>query len=235
MKKICFVIVSALLAFPHLSFGFGSLPTAIPNGTNNQVLTARENDTPHWSSTGDFTSLNVSQSFTLNGNAGTAGQVLQSTGAGNAPTWATPSGGGGIFKVLSTTTATTSTLSPSTPLPAPYTTLTNLTVQITPSNISSKIWLIATIPIHTLTNGQGCSVRIVNGGTIVVENNAAVYNGSGSTSNQMVSTSALDSPNTTSQITYEVQGRVFAGTGDCVYSITDGINNATLTAMEVGP
>lgn len=52
MRRIYLVIGLMLLAFPHLSYGFDSLPTAIPNGTNGQVLTARTDDTPHWAAPG---------------------------------------------------------------------------------------------------------------------------------------------------------------------------------------
>lgn len=48
MRRIYLVIGLLLLALPHLSYGFDSLPTAIPNGTDGQVLTARTSDTPHW-------------------------------------------------------------------------------------------------------------------------------------------------------------------------------------------
>jgi hypothetical protein len=43
-----------------------------------------------------ISSPNITTGLTLNSSAGTAGQVLTSAGAGNLPTWSSPSGGTAI-------------------------------------------------------------------------------------------------------------------------------------------
>lgn len=48
MKRYFLLIVSMLLALPHLSYG-DSLSTLIPSGTSGQILTSRgTSDTPYW-------------------------------------------------------------------------------------------------------------------------------------------------------------------------------------------
>lgn len=114
MKKLWGAV--ALFFVITVAYGF-SLQTAIPDGTDNQVLTARTGDTPHWSSSANFqgvtaTSLNAVNSLSLNGtpvlpssrskgdlfgfdtngqpvaiSPGTSGTVLTSNGAGSLPTF----------------------------------------------------------------------------------------------------------------------------------------------------
>ena len=92
MKKTYFVIVFMLLVLPHpnVIYGFDSLPTAIPNGTTGQVLTARTNDTPYWATpsfTGTVAIANggtgaTTQQGAINALAGaqTSGQYLRGNG-----------------------------------------------------------------------------------------------------------------------------------------------------------
>jgi len=48
---------------------------------------------------GSFTDLSVTGTTSFDGSQGTAGQVLTSAGAGNTPTWATPSGSGTVTSI----------------------------------------------------------------------------------------------------------------------------------------
>jgi hypothetical protein len=70
--------------------GSGSLEIAPTNaGTMNNMVIG--GTTPL---AGSFTNLSVTGTTSFDGAQGTAGQVLTSAGAGNTPTWTTPSGGG---------------------------------------------------------------------------------------------------------------------------------------------
>jgi hypothetical protein len=148
---------------------------------------------------------------------------------------------GKILQVVSTTkTDTFSTSSTS------FTDVTGLTVSITPSSTSSKILILVTVQ----TGGTGGSIqglRLLRGATVIGAGGAAGSRSLGfaaprqndSDSMRTASHEFLDSPNTTSSLTYEIE---IKGTGGAVYvnrSHTDG-NNAeylrtasTITALEV--
>jgi len=75
--------------------GSGSLEIAPTNaGTMNNMVIG--GTTPL---AGSFTNLSVTGTTSFDGSQGTAGQVLTSAGAGNTPTWATPSGSGTVTSI----------------------------------------------------------------------------------------------------------------------------------------
>ncbi len=150
---------------------------------------------------------------------------------------------GGILQVVSTTkTDTFSTTSTS------FTDVTGLSASITPRSTSSKIYVSYDVqtggPVHTTAQTM---LRLVRDTTAIGVGDAAGsrwQTTTGMASNEaytMESNSAafLDSPSTTSSVTYKVQQRISAGTGYVNRTETDANNNlysrsvSTITLMEV--
>jgi len=157
---------------------------------------------------------------------GTTGQVL--TVSGGVPTWSSPAGGGKVLQVVqgtySTATATTSTSYVD----------TNLTASITPSSTSSKILVIATLPMKI--NGsagddlQG-SMQLVRGSTSILnyENNLSIYLGAAQWKFPL-SMTYLDSPSTTSSTAYKVQIKSQGKT----ITAQEGNSTSVILLLEIG-
>ncbi len=133
-------------------------------------------------------------------NYGTSGQVLTSGGTGAAPTW---KAGGKILQVIESTVAgkasTTST------------SLTKLATSssITPSSTSSKILVTVCAPAGNADTGNAnfSLVRTISGSDTTIFSTFLNKQGdSGSYQADWFSWSELDSPSTTSAITYSVSG-----------------------------
>jgi len=124
-----------------------------------------------------------------------------------------------------------------------FTDITGLSVSITPISSTSKIYVVATIPVVSAASGSGANFALSRNGTLIgqgtsgtTQNSIAVvfvntndfYNGT--------SFSILDSPATTSAITYQIRLLSSAG-GTCWIgrrgSDTYGGSSSTLTAMEI--
>ena len=185
--------------------------------------------------------------------AGTAGQVLQTGGAGANPTWG--DAGGGVLQTVFTTTSTTFTSTSNSYVATP------LTITITPTSSSSKIVLF----MRTLINVTGDSYprfkwyRSIGGGSftsIITEptnpNGGAslgTYLGDRANSSNVYQMNVMsdvyqDSPNTTSAVTYTLYGvrenggqyyintsenQQGGGTNDF-----DQVGTSTILAMETG-
>jgi hypothetical protein len=185
------------------------------------------------------------------------GQVLAFSTA--IPGWTNvdvAAGGGKILQVVSTTKTDTFSTSSSS-----FVTVTGLTATITPSSTSSKILIHANVNYSFLpsVNFTGVFIRLAGGnaGNYVGDANGSrtqAISGSfqadvGSTSftysGRQISTTAtgvfLDSPNTASAVTYEVQLRTGSGTGYVNRSGDDsnisdrGVYPSSITVMEVAP
>jgi hypothetical protein len=167
---------------------------------------------------------------------GTNDQVLtadSSTATGLK--WATPAGGK-VLQVVSATYSTSTLIATQTP------TDTGLTLSITPSAATSKILiLVAQQFSHSRTNTEsGVGLRLMRGATVVYDISGGGFRTSyiGSTSitqgglNGVVGFNYLDSPATTSAITYKTQARVYETSN----SGTSGWNNgdSVITLMEIG-
>jgi len=179
---------------------------------------------------------------------GTSGQVLTSGGTGVAPTFQTAAGGGGkVLQVVSTTKTDTFTYSHSgSDNPETYTSVTGLSVTITPSSTTSKILVLANIVGGAGSQTQWMSV--FRGGT-----NLAVPSSSGSRTPTFSgdfrvaahttshSANYLDEPSTISATTYAVK---VAGWSSGTLYINRGADNSdggyrsravsTITVMEIG-
>ena len=132
--------------------------------------------------------------------------------------------GGKVLQVISATDSTNRSTSSTSFVTASNT----LSVDITPSATSSKIFVIATLPFHSASGATifGTIYRDSTnlGGTKGMNQaNGNIHNGSGMT--------FLDSPSSTSQLTYQVYAKVDSGTGNFG---GDSTCLSSITAFEIG-
>jgi hypothetical protein len=153
---------------------------------------------------------------------GSAGQIVQVNSGGNALEFAAASSGG-IAQFKHTNQASGQTHSSSS-----YTTLTGVTATLTPASTSSKVYIMGGINGKMTNANSGWRVKIqrVIGGSATdiweeADQKATYHNGSSSQLFVRTPYAYLDTPNTTSAITYQFQ----------VY--TDG--NSTVEFNTAGP
>lgn len=235
--------------------------TRLPIGTAGQVLTV-VGGVPAWSSeTGDISAVtagtgisgggtsgavtitnDMATTITTNGDLiygtgsgtytrrgiGTTGQIL--TVSGGVPTWASPAGGGKILQVVMGTTSTQTRSTTST------FTDTGLTATITPSATTSKVLVM----VHhngvskSFNNTRGNLQLLRNSTNIITFSGYAGETGNTNTNNPgTVSTSYLDSPATTSAITYKTQQNSDAN-NSAFDTQTNNSCTSTIILMEVG-
>jgi len=162
---------------------------------------------------------------------GSTGNVL--TVSGGVPVWAAPAGGGKIAQVVSTTfTNYTSTTSTS------YVDITGFSATITPTNASSKIYVMVVGNFQGNYNGDNScqyELQLVRGSTSIYTVGRNNFWEGGATVNRIYRSSVplnyLDSPATTSATTYKMQMQQrFGGTVSC-----NEDRRSTITLMEVLP
>ena len=164
---------------------------------------------------------------------GSSGQVLTSAGAGAVPSFQAAAGGGKILQVQHTNSTTfINTTSTS------YQTL--VSVDITPSATSSKILLFGScgepdqtdgrLAAHMYRDGTSISSGSNDGGRLVSEMGRGLSNTGAETHRATVSQMMVDSPSSTSQITYSV--KIKSQTGGTVRVGNGGSSN--IIAMEIG-
>ena len=133
---------------------------------------------------------------------------------------------GNVLQVIRATTTTTTTTSSTSMVD-----ITNLTVNITPSATSSKIYVIMNVNGITseASNISGCSLRIYQASDVSGE---AINMGYGSTNqlNQSATLTALESPSSTSELTYKGQSRNRVAANVSVNIATD---TSSITVMEI--
>jgi len=150
--------------------------------------------------------------------------------------WATPAGGGKFLSISETTYSTQTTIASTT------FTDTGLTASITPSSATSKVWVICqqystTNRASSTNNG---SWRLFRDSTVINtidEFNSSSFAGVTNFVNQeVVTVMYLDSPATTSSVTYKTQGK--AGTnlnsGSVIYQEGGGNNFSKMWLIEIG-
>jgi hypothetical protein len=138
-------------------------------------------------------------------------------------------GGGKLLQAVTATDSTTRTTSSTS-----FVTVSNtLSVSITPSSASNKIFLIASGSIYNTTASVFCVATIFRDATdLGAASNKGltlVYTPSASDIASAMCMSVLDSPNTTSAITYQVYFRASAGSASLNF---DG-NKGSITAFEI--
>jgi hypothetical protein len=145
--------------------------------------------------------------------------------------WATPASGG---KVLQVVTATYST-----PVVSSVTSYvdTGLTASITPSSTSSKILVLA-IQNGILTNsgnvGNGANIKLLRDSTQIMFAGFVGRTEDSSLSNKIGTTSLiiLDSPATTSSVTYKTQ--LANNVAAANVQVQQGNDTSTITLLEIG-
>ena len=176
---------------------------------------------------------------------GSDGQVLTSTGAGSPPAFEALPGGGKVLQVVSTTKTDVFTAAAT----DTWHDVTGLTAVITPSATSSKILVTG----HVMGSSQNAGaarrfyVLLLRDTTVVGQGDASssrlrVHNSSYSddgANNATIPINFLDSPSSTSELTYKIQVRddtdgvrVNAAPGDSD-SNTYARAVSTITVMEV--
>jgi hypothetical protein len=144
-------------------------------------------------------------------------------------------GTGAILQVVNAISSTTTTINTNT-----YTAITGLTASITPKFATSKILITFTV--------QGTSAAAVNGfGAAIYKGGSLLYNPSqtdstgpyavfnlSSNAYGSFSFQYLDSPATTSSITYAIYGRPYnANTGSVVFNSGSSPGSSFITLMEI--
>ena len=142
-----------------------------------------------------------------------------------------PSGAsGGIIQVVQVTKtdqfATSSTS---------YTDVTGLSASITPTRADSKILVRVCVMIGTGNTANDNFIRVLRGSTNILTTDFCVRNDEGTSNNTEYTIEVLDSPSTTSAITYKLQGKaetneIFVNRRGSA-SVTMG--QSTITLMEV--
>ena len=143
------------------------------------------------------------------------------------PTSGVPaSGGGGIIQIVQNTHNTESSTSSSSYVAS------GLTLNITPKFSTSKVLVCFNLPLQSGGHNLRAAVGLHRGGSqIYLAQRESLFNNSSSNSSETVSGMFLDSPATTSAVTYDVRVRVSGGSGTFYWAVSSTVG--TLTAMEV--
>jgi hypothetical protein len=162
----------------------------------------------------------------LTSGAGIAATAL----SGQVPDANAPSGS--ILQIVNARDSNQFTMSTST-----WTDFPNLTISITPISTSSKILLVANAQANYPSAGRGASLRFTRNGTAINTPSFGheTYFGGVVGIDAYVRTPMvyLDSPNTTSSITYKVQATTY-NSGTVIFNYSSGFSS-DITAYEVAP
>ena len=169
---------------------------------------------------------------------GSDGQVLTSTGAGSPPAFEAAAAGGKVLQVVSATKTDTATNTGTS-----FATITGLSVDITPASSSTKELVFWTANING--NNDGSCIAIDREGTLI-----AIGDASGSTIQCTANTYTtlggqiknvagqhLDSPSSTSTLTYAIQWRSEGSTDYLNRAESEGTSDrcvSSITVMEIG-
>ena len=158
---------------------------------------------------------------------------INDTSIGNIT--ALPAGvGGKVLQVVSGTTTTTMNTTSTTYAD------TNLTANITPSSTSSKIYITVNQNVSLVDDTDdrvGAGLRLLRDSTVIYGGDQAyeifLENNTGNATQNFITVNRnyLDSPSSTSQLTYKTQGRIYQS-GDTI-SFNSGSIEATITLMEI--
>ena len=144
---------------------------------------------------------------------------------------------GGIIQVKQTVDSTSSTQITGTS----YQDAGSLNVSITPTRSDSKILIMATTNIQAFVSSQEVSggLRLLRGSSEIIEYPYAFVMEAGTSGNSRIfyntnhSATFLDSPSTTSAVTYKVQLKVYGTTNSQRLSYNQNSSKSTILVMEV--
>ena len=135
-------------------------------------------------------------------------------------------GGGGIIQVIHDTYSTESSSSSGSYAAS------GLTLNITPKFSTSKVLVCFNLPLQSGAHNLRAAVGLHRDGSqIYLAQRESLFNNSSSNNSETVSGMFLDSPATTSTLTYDVRVRVSGGSGTFYWAVSSTV--CTLTAMEV--
>jgi hypothetical protein len=167
---------------------------------------------------------------------GSTGNVL--TVAGGVPTWAAPAGGSGkILQVVQATTTTPTTIA------STSFTDTTLTASITPSSTSSRILVIVNqfMFFSRSSSFMGVGLSLLRGATEIYTNSSllnaglmATGNGTASEMYHYTPLSFIDSPSSTSSLTYKTQGAVYTTANGGTSTWQRDNVQSSIILMEIG-
>ena len=132
---------------------------------------------------------------------------------------------GSVLQVLSTTQGAYATSTSSTYVD------TGISQTITPSSTSSKIFVLISACIGNANSAKNNNVRIMRDSTELVSFSRVMFNGAGHSSAQQIFT-YLDSPSTTSAVSYKLQMMTDSGTLRLNDSSGDS-STSVITLMEI--
>ena len=162
---------------------------------------------------------------------GSTGNVL--TVSGGVPAWSAPAGGGKVLQVVQDTLTSNFSTGSSSSVD------TGLTVSITPSSATSKIYITANAASWTVggtsTPNNYSQFALMRDATQLQLNIIGHYNGystSGAEDFAPLSFSYLDSPATTSSVTYKIQGKI--GSSSLARIDAGATQIASIVVMEIG-
>ena len=210
--------------------------TGISGGGTSGTVTITNSMATEITAKGDLIAGTGSATFD-NLPVGTNGQTLVADStASTGLKWATPSGGGKVLQVKSVAVSTFQSINSST-----YVDFTDFTLTITPSASTSKILIFISVngwDAQSQTVANPIRIALRNGSNTVLNNpydwyapvsNSVTYP---KAPNGLVSQSYLDSPATTSAVTYKVSGLNTSAPGSGFF-MNNGATSS-MTIMEIG-
>lgn len=156
---------------------------------------------------------------------------------------------GSVLQVVSVTDTTQYTYSNGSANQTTYQNVTNLVASITPSSSSNKILVLADICASQASNSYNAFFRTTRNGTVIGVGNSSGYNGTSTSALRTsdggelgtVGINYLDSPSSTSAVTYQIQ--ICNSGGSSAYSYVNRPANgntgweqtgaSTITLMEI--
>jgi hypothetical protein len=168
---------------------------------------------------------------------GSAGQILTSAGAGAPPTFAAPAAAGKVLQVVNGNFGTEQNINSTSYVD------TAITLNITLSATSSKVLVLIAPNVEGYFNANDYrtfKLKILRDST-VLQYKTNQIGATSNTSNNYVygavdgTVSYLDSPSSTSQLTYKVQGAVSNTGNNCNirFNGTSSTGHSTITLMEI--